>query len=438
MTNWGRVRTFVVVGACVVLAATGCAFRGLNSLPLPGAVGRGAGANIYHVELANTGTLESNSPVMIGDVVVGSIGNMVVRGWHADVEISVRPDVVVPANAVATVGQTSLLGSMHLGLNPPLGQKPTGKLASGATIPLDKSSTYPSTEQTLASLSAIVNGGGLGQIGDIIHNFNAALSGHEAQMRDLLGRLDDFVGLLDEQHDDIIASIEELNRVASTFAGQRDVVTQALRRIPPALDVLIKQRPQITTALTKLGTFSDTAARLVNDTQADLVRNLKNLEPTLKALADVGPDLDAALAYSTVYPYGQGLIDRGVKGDYMNLFVVLDLTLPRAKRTTLLGTRWGQPGAPLVPAPGDPYYLNYSYDPLTVGVNPPPDAAATLQNAPASAQLAPMPAYAGPIVPVVPPPQADISTPLPGAPIFAGPYPAEAGAAPNSTTQGGR
>jgi virulence factor Mce-like protein len=354
---------------------------------------------------------------------------MAVQGWHADVEISVRPNVVVPANAVATVGQTSLLGSMHLALNPPLGQTPSGRLTPGTTIPLTKSSTYPSTEQTLASLSAVVNGGGLGQIGDIIHNFNAALSGHEGQIRELLTRLNDFVGLLDEQHDNIIASITELNRVTSTFANQRDVVTGALQRIPPALDVLVKERPRITTALERLGTFSNTATRLVNNSQADLVKNLQNLGPTVKALADVGRDLDAALSYASVYPYGQGLIDRGVRGDYMNLFVVLDITVPRLKRTMFLGTRWGQPDAPLVPAPGDPSYLNYSYDPLSVGVTPPP-AGGVPPIQPQAVAIAPqsgqMPLATGPVVPVAPPPAADMSALPPGLPIFAGPYAAQA------------
>ena len=126
-----------VVGSCVALTLTGCSFQGLNSLPLPGAVGRGPDAAIYRVEVANVATLESNSPVMINDVVVGSVGKMTVENWHADVEISVKPDVVVPANAVATVGQTSLLGSMHLALNPPLGEKPSGRLEPGATIPLN-------------------------------------------------------------------------------------------------------------------------------------------------------------------------------------------------------------------------------------------------------------------------------------------------------------
>ncbi len=161
--------------------------------------------------------------------------------------------MVVPANAVATVGQTSLLGSMHLALNPPLGEKPSGRLQPGATIGLNQSSTYPTTEQTLSSLSAVVNGGGLGQIGDIIHNFNAALSGREPQIRELLTRLDNFVGVLDQQRDNIIASIQQLRRVAGTFAGQRDVIDRALKDIPPALDVLIKERPRLTTALEKLG-----------------------------------------------------------------------------------------------------------------------------------------------------------------------------------------
>ena len=125
----------LAIGCCVMLTGTGCAFHGLNSLPLPGAVGRGPGADIYHVELPNVVTMESNSPVMIDDVVVGSVGPMTVKDWHADVEISVKPDVVIPANVVASVGQTSLLGSMHLELNPPLGQPGSRTAAAGRHHP---------------------------------------------------------------------------------------------------------------------------------------------------------------------------------------------------------------------------------------------------------------------------------------------------------------
>jgi phospholipid/cholesterol/gamma-HCH transport system substrate-binding protein len=427
-------RNLAVVGSCAALTLTGCAFQGLNSLPLPGAVGRGPAAVTYRVELPNVATLESNSPVLINDVVVGSVGKMTVDNWHADVQVSVKPDVAVPANAVATVGQTSLLGSMHLALNPPLGERPSGRLQPGATIPLNQSSTYPTTEKTLSSLSAVANGGGLGQIGDIVHNFSAAVSGREPQIRELLTRLDNFVGVLDAQHDNIIASIQQLNRVAGTFAGQRDVIDRALKEVPPALDVLIQERPRLTTALTKLGQFSDTAAGLVHDAGDDLVTDLKNLEPALKALADIGPDLSSALIWATAFPYGPGFADTITRGDYINLTAVFDLTYPRLKKTLLAGTRWGDENAKLIPAPGDPYYLNYSYNPMTVGVAPPP--ADALPPPPPSPNGAPPPI--GPVLPVAPPPTAPqmISTQAgPASPIFAGPFGANAPAAPEAAPE---
>lgn len=371
MTATGARRLAGIV-CCVGLTLAGCGFDGVNSLPLPGAVGRGQDATTYHLQFTNVGTLESNSPVLINDVVVGSVGRMSFSNWHVDVEVSVRPDVVVPANAVASVGQTSLLGSMHVALDPPIGQPPRGRLQPGATIGIDGTTAYPSTERTLSALSAVVTGGGLGQIGEIIHNLTLALSGRQTDVRDLLTRLDTFVGTLDRQRADILASIEALNRLAVTLADQRDVISQALTTIPPALDVLIRERPRITTALDKLRVFSDTATGLVNDTQADLVKNLQNLEPTLRALADVGHNLDTALAYTTVFPFGQNIIDRGVRGDYINFFGEMDFTVPRLKRSLLMGTRWGDENATLVPAPGEPYTQRYTHDPLGLPLAPPP------------------------------------------------------------------
>ena len=423
MTARVAMRRVLAIGCCVALTGTGCAFHGLNSLPLPGAVGRGPGSDIYHVELANVVTMESNSPVMIDDVVVGSVGAMKVKDWHADVEISVKRDVVIPANAVASIGQTSLLGSMHLELNPPLGQPGVGRLRPGATIPLSRSSAYPSTEQTLSSLSLVVNGGGLGQIGDIIHNFSAALAGRAGALRDLINRFDTFVGTLDQQRDNIIASITALDQLAGTFAAQHDVITEALRKLPPALEVLIKERPRLTAALDHLRTFSNTATGLINDTQADLVRNLKNLEPTIKGLADVGPSLDLALAALTVFPFTQNFVDRAIRGDYFNLHVDLDLTIPKLKSGLFLGTHWGQLDEQLIPAPGDPFYLQYTLDPLHAGAAPPPG-----RQAPPPAAPPPGPPPPGPAQPNL-----QFSAPLPGPaapPPGFGPLPGPAAAPP--------
>ena len=69
----------------------------------------------------------------------------------------------------------------------------------------------------------------------------------------------------------------------------------------------------------------------------------------------------------------------------------------------MLGTRWGDENAKLIPAPGDPYYLNYSYNPMSVAVAPPPDEA--VPPPPPSPDGAPPP-ITGPVLPVAPPPTA--------------------------------
>ncbi|MEU8895952.1 MCE family protein [Nocardia sp. NPDC048505] len=371
-TRPSRRRVLPLLGLAAILAVPGCGWQGVNSLPLPGAIGREPGATVIHVEMANIGTLVSNSPVMIDDVVVGSVGAITLRGWHAEVEVAVRPGTVVPANAVAAIGQTSLLGSSHLALNTPPGVAPAGQLAGGAIIPLSSASTYPSTEQTLAAISVVVNGGGLGQVGDIIHGLNEAFTGRQDTIAALLTRLDALMGTLDGQRAAVVATIGGLNRLAGTFAAQRDIVTDVLHKLPPALDALIAVRPTLVTALDRLRTFGTVTAEVVAQVRGDLLANLANLEPTLNALADVGDRIGAAVAFATTYPYGQYGIDHALKGDYVNLMATVDLTIPRLRRELLLGTPWGDPTAVIQAAVGDPGYAAQTRNPLGVAIEPSP------------------------------------------------------------------
>ncbi|MDT5413298.1 MAG: phospholipid/cholesterol/gamma-HCH transport system substrate-binding protein, partial [Mycobacterium sp.] len=194
-------------------------------------------------------------------------------------------------------------------------------------------------------------------------------------------------------------------------------------------------RPRLTAALDGLRKFSNTATGLINDTQADLVRNLKNLEPTVKGLADVGPDIDTAIASLSVFPFTQNFVDRAVRGDYFNLHVILDLTIPKLKSGLFLGTHWGQLGEQLIPAPGDPPYLQYTRDPLhggfgpRPGLPPPPGPPASPDGVPPAGPQAPPPP--GPPAPGPAQPNLQFSAPLPGpAAVPPGPLPGPAATPP--------
>jgi phospholipid/cholesterol/gamma-HCH transport system substrate-binding protein len=332
------------VAALVAAALSGCGvlqnFHGANSLPLPGTKGGGNGAFTIEAQLPDVKNLKENSRVQVNDVTVGNVSKVELQGWHALVTMTLDGDVDLPANATATIGQTSLLGSVHVELAAPKNAAPTGKLKNGSLIPLSSGGAFPSTEQTLAAVSMVLNGGGLGNVQDITRALSTAFSGREQDLRSLLGQLDKFVGYLNDQKGDIIAASESLNNLVGQFADQKPVVDKALKTIPDALAVLSRERDDLANALGEAGKFSALAADSVNKTKKNLVEELKDLGPVLQSLADAGPALTRSLDFFASYPFPKPTVPKWIRGDYGNLSAVFDLTLSRIDNGFFTGTRW--------------------------------------------------------------------------------------------------
>ncbi len=332
------------LSALLVVALSGCGFirdfHGANSLWLPGTNGGGPGSLTVQAQLPDVQNLKDKSRVQVNDVTVGSVTKVELQGWHALVTMTLDGKVDLPANVTATIGQTSLLGSVHVELAPPKDTPPVGKLKNGSLIPLSSGGAFPSTEQTLAAVSLVLNGGGLGNVQDITKALSTAFSGREQDLRSLIRQLDKFVGYLNDQKDDIIAATDSLNNLVGQFADQQPVVDKALKTIPDALAVLKNERENLVDALAQLGKFSALAADSVNQTKENLVKELKDIGPVLQSLADAGPALTRSLDYFATYPFPKPTISKWIRGDYGNLTAIIDLTLSRIDNSFFTGTRW--------------------------------------------------------------------------------------------------
>jgi len=324
----------------VAVAVAGCGWRGLNSLPLPGTAGRGSGSYTIQAQLPDVRTIEPNSRVQVDDVTVGTVTKIELQGWHALLTMSIDGDVNLPANATATVGQSGLLGSLHVELAPPTGVAPQGRLKDGSLIPLSSAGYYPSSEQVLAALSLLLNGGGLGQVQDITASLSTALNGREQDLRSLIHQLDTFPRRANGQSPDIIATAGSLNSLAAQFADQKPVVDKAMSTIPEAMRVIADQRQTLVDALDELGKFSALVADSTNQTKDALSAELRNLGPVLESLANAGPALTRALGLFATYPFPTDNVGIWQRGDYANLTAIIDLTLSRLDASFLTGTRW--------------------------------------------------------------------------------------------------
>lgn len=308
-------------------------------MPLPGTAGSGPGAFTVTAQLPDVTNIQPNSRVRVGDVTVGNVVKIERQGWHALVTIKLDGDVELPANATASVGQTSLFGTLHIELSPPADTTPVGRLREGSRIPLSNAHTYPTTEQTLASLSLLFNGGGIGQIQDITEAFSTALRGREQDLRGFNEQVNQFVSQLNVQRDDIIAASDSMNRLASQFANQKPTFDKALRTIPDALAVLKDRRENMANAFDQVGKLSALTTDTVNKTKDNLVKEFNDIGPVLESLANAGPALTrSASLFTTVWPKEN--LGKWMRGDYANLTMVVDLTLSRLDSGLFTGTRW--------------------------------------------------------------------------------------------------
>jgi phospholipid/cholesterol/gamma-HCH transport system substrate-binding protein len=338
-------RRAVTVAVIVVLAggSSGCDLKdwqGLNSLPLPGTSGNGPGSFTIQAEMPDINNIQPNSRVRVGDATVGHITKIELQGWHALVTMRLNGDVMMPANSTAKIGLTSILGSQHIELSPPTDAPAEGRLREGSLIPLSHSGSYPTVEQTLAAVSMVLNGGGLGQVQDITEAFSTAFRGREQDLRSMISELDRFAANFNDQTDDIIAATESLNKVAGTFAASQPVLDKALKTVPEALAVLNNERENLAEAADALGKFGQRVVSTVDQSKANLVKELKEIGPVLESLANAGPAMTRALSLILTFPFPNETIEKWQRGDYANMTAIIDLTLSRIDQGLFTGTRW--------------------------------------------------------------------------------------------------
>jgi phospholipid/cholesterol/gamma-HCH transport system substrate-binding protein len=347
----------------------GCGSSGLYGAPLPG--GADLGGHPYHLTAQFTDVLDlvPQATVRLNDVAVGRVEQITLApdGSVALVSLAINGDVVLPATTRAELSSASLLGEKFVELvTAPTQPAPTqpapsqpvptqplpvaASLRDGAVIPVANTRRYPEVEEVFGALSLLLNGGGLAQLQDIVHEVNATTSGNEPQLRDLLTQVARLTGQLDAQRATIVRAIDGLDRLSTVLAGQTGNINTALDQLGPGLRVLNDQRDQLVTMLKSLDRLSGVAVDTVNRGRDDLLADLRALTPTLRELAKAGDNIPKSLQILLTYPFPDYAM-KALKGDYFNTDVLFKLDL-----NSTLGNliRSSQPAVAIPGTPGEP------------------------------------------------------------------------------------
>jgi phospholipid/cholesterol/gamma-HCH transport system substrate-binding protein len=307
-----RTAVAAATALATALGLTGCSTfsGGIYSLPLPG--GANLGSHPYQVtaQFADVLDLVPQSAVKVNDVSVGRVTDIYLpRGsWTASVTMLVNGSVVLPANAIAQVEQSSLLGEQFIALSAPPGVPGTGRLVNDAVIPEYRTTTNTTVEEVLGALSLLLNGGGINELHTITSQLAVALNQDEPQVRQLLVRLHTLLANLNTHRGDIITALDGLNTLSATLKARDRQIGNVLDNLTPGLRVLADERNQLVTLLNSLHALSS------------LVTDLRELTPTLTELANAGQSLPLALQVLLTYPFTDQVLG-DVQGDYLNIYL---------------------------------------------------------------------------------------------------------------------
>jgi phospholipid/cholesterol/gamma-HCH transport system substrate-binding protein len=323
----------IVLAATVLAGCSSSGYNGIYAVPLPG--GANLGSHPYQVtaEFTDAGDLVPQSAVQVGNVAVGRVTRIYLprHSWTAHITMLVNGSVRLPANAIAEIEQSSLLGEQFVALSVPPGIALTGRLTNGAVIPVARTTSNATVEQVLGALSLLLNGGGIDQLHTITTELNKALAGNEPQIRSLISELHTFLANLDAHSGEIKTALDGLKTLSVTLVDRDRQIGHVLDHLTPGLKVLADQRSQLVAMLTSLHELTGVAVATINASEASLVADLNNLAPILRSLADAGANLPNALQVLLTYPFTNQVLS-DVKGDYLNVF----LSLHAKKGTTII------------------------------------------------------------------------------------------------------
>ena len=319
------------------MVLTSCGWKGIANVPLPVGPGSAKGSETIYVQIPDTLALNTNSRVRVADVFVGTVRKIELKDWVPTITLSIDPGIKLPANATAKIGQSSILGTQHVELAAPANPSPE-PLRDGATIPISRSSSFPTVERTLASVATVLRGGGIPNLEIIQTEVNNLLTGNAEQIRDFLNKLDVFTAELNKQRDDIARAIESTNKLLTYVASRNNTIDQLLVDLPPLVDYLAGARDRLSDAVIAVGRFGKITSESLSAAQADLTTNLDLLQRPLKQIGRGSPYFLDAMRLIITNPYPLDNIPKVIRGDYMNLSLNVDLTLSTVDNGLLTGT----------------------------------------------------------------------------------------------------
>lgn len=248
--------------------------------------------------LADSAGLFVGNDVGILGVVVGKVTDIEPVGDKVEVTMEIDADQPVPADAGAVVVARSVATDRYVELTPVYKSGP--KLASGTTIPLERTETPVDFDQILESLNTFATGiGGSKKTTKAVQRFidagTRALRGRGPLLNQTIHSLANGVNGINSQKEDIAATLKSLDTLVAAIADNEGTARTFIKEVSRASQILASERLNFRKALRSLDTAVTTIAEFAADNRQEIVQTLNGSTKLMKTVLTKRQDLEEIL-----------------------------------------------------------------------------------------------------------------------------------------------
>ncbi|KZM68804.1 MCE family protein [Nocardia terpenica] len=289
----------------------------------------------YHAVFTNSSGMLPGSKVRIAGVPVGSVRRVSVGRDHlAHVDFDVDRKYRILVSTRATIRYENLVGDRYLELLE--GPGSAQALPAGGTIGVDRTKPALDLDLLLGGFKPLLRGLDPTQVNSLTNallqvfqgqggalvallnssgSFTKTLADRDALIGSVIENLKTVLGTIDDRNREFATTLDELQRLVSGLAADKDPIGAALPRLAGATgdltDLLQQARPDLKQTFAQLGRLSQN----LDDRSADVQWVLERLPDTYRKLVRVG----SYGSFLNMYICGTNFLVQGPNGEPMHV-----------------------------------------------------------------------------------------------------------------------
>lgn len=249
---------------------------------------QGPARHEYAAIFTDASEVVPRNDVRLNDVIVGEITAVTLEGLHARIEFAVDRDVELPRGTRAELRQVSLLGEQYLALIP----EGDGELASGTTIPLERTRRATDFEELVGAGGELAANIAVSQVNKLTAGFARAFGDDPAKLGRLLDATAMTAKAFNDHTEQLLATIDRVEQMTAQLAPHSDELGAAIDDLAAGMRALEDNRAGLAEFTTSLATFSERMAELLSANQERFTAGLPHLRQVFGELVDSTGDIN--------------------------------------------------------------------------------------------------------------------------------------------------